>query len=148
MGKSEKIDFETEMVKIMPQMLREISRRQEGILTKGNIAVSDIIVMDALYEIGPCTMGNIARMLNLTMSAATVIVDRMIRNGLVKRGRSEKDRRVVNVELLKKGESIIKHVNSERKKMIKEMYSALSEQERKEYIRMIKKVYEGLRKRS
>jgi DNA-binding MarR family transcriptional regulator len=144
MVKSAKFDFVGEMAKMLPRMLREFSRRQEGILTRGNLAVSDIIVMDALLEMGTCTMGVLAKMLNLTKSAATVIVDRMIRKGFVRRERSNEDRRVVSVVLLKKGEDMIRRVNEERRNMLNEFYSALNESERKEYIKLLKKVFGSL----
>ena len=144
MEKTGKFDFGKEMLKIMPRLMREFMSRQEGIFTKGNLTVPDIIVMDALLEKGPCTMGLLAGILNLTTSAATVIVDRMIRKGLVKRERSKEDRRVVRVTLVKKGEDIIKDLNTERRHMANELFSVLNEKERKEYLRLIEKVCNGL----
>ncbi|MFQ5952655.1 MAG: MarR family winged helix-turn-helix transcriptional regulator [Candidatus Omnitrophota bacterium] len=144
MNKGGRFDFGGEMLKVMPRLLREFMRRQEGIFTKGNLAVPDIIVMDALLEKGACTMGFLARILNLTTSAATVIIDRMIDKGLVKRERSQEDRRVVNVALLRKGEDTIKHINKERRHMANTLFSVLNEKEKKEYLRLIGKVYNGL----
>ncbi|MGB3081913.1 MAG: MarR family transcriptional regulator [Candidatus Omnitrophota bacterium] len=144
MEKIGKFDFGKEMLKIMPRLMREFMSRQEGIFTKGNLTVPDIIVMDALLEKGPWTMGLLAGILNLTTSAATVIVDRMIRKGLVKRERSKEDRRVVRVTLVKKGEDIIKDLNTERRHMANELFSVLNEKERKEYLRLIEKVCNGL----
>jgi DNA-binding MarR family transcriptional regulator len=139
-----KFDFAGELLKMMPRLLREFTRRQEGIFTKGDLAVPDIVIMDALREQGECTMGCLAKMLNLTMSAVTVIVDRMVKKGFVKRERSREDRRVVKVTLMKKGEDTIKGINKERRHMANELFSVLSEKERKEYLRLIEKVYNGL----
>jgi DNA-binding MarR family transcriptional regulator len=144
MKRAGKIDFGGELLKILPSLLREFTRRQEGILTKGNLAVSDIVIMDVLLEKGPSTMGDLAKILNLTTSAGTVIVDRMIRKGFVKRERSREDRRVVNVALLKKGEETIKSINRERRHMANELFSVLNEKERREYLRLIGKVHHGL----
>ncbi|MGB2599496.1 MAG: MarR family transcriptional regulator [Candidatus Omnitrophota bacterium] len=144
MEKAGKFDFGKEMLKIMPRLMREFMKRQEGIFTKGNLTVPDIIVMDALREKGPCTMGFLAGILNLTTSAATVIVDRMTRKGLAKREHSKEDRRVVRVTLVKKGEDTIKNINTERHHMANELFSVLNEKERREYLHLIEKVYNGL----
>ncbi len=141
MGGVKTSDFAREMAVIMPRLLREVSRRQEGVFTRGNLAVSDIIVMDALLEKGPCTMSDLACILNLSMSAATVIVDRMTKKGLVRRERSREDRRIVMVTLLKKGKETIKKVNDQRRNIVVDLYSALDDAERAQYLKLLKKVY-------
>ena len=54
---------------------------------------------------GPLTMGELARRLGSSERAVTGIVDRLERATLVRRVRSESDRRVVRVELSRKGGS-------------------------------------------
>jgi DNA-binding MarR family transcriptional regulator len=147
MKKTAKFDFASEMSRMMPLLLREVTKRQEGILVKGDLVVSHIIVLDLISEKGPCTMGDLARSMNLTMSAVTGIVDAMVKKGLVKRERSRKDRRVVKVAFLKKGENTVKHVNEQRSNMTSELYSVFNEKERNEYLRLIRKVYNGLVKK-
>lgn len=147
MKKEKAIDFANEMAKMFPVLLREVSKQQENILAHGNIAVSHIITIDILKERGPCTMGELAKTLNHTMSAVTGIVDKMLEMGLVKRQRSQEDRRVVRVALLAKGEKLSKKINEARKSMTRELYSVLTEKEGKEYLRMIRKVYDNLRKK-
>ena len=136
--------FIREMTKMVPVMLREMSKRNESSLNKMNLPVSNIIVLDVLREKGPSAMGDIARSLGLTMSAATGIVDKMIKNGVVKRERSDTDRRVVKVALLKKGQDICEKVQKMRKDIISDMYSVLSDQERDEYLTILRKVYSNM----
>jgi len=52
---------------------------------------------------GPLTMGELARRLGSSERAVTGIVDRLERARLARRERSESDRRVVRVELARKG---------------------------------------------
>ncbi len=136
--------FSEEMAKMVPRMLREFTRKQESILSKGNIALPHVVILDCLREMGSLTMGELARILNLTMSAVTVIIDKMVELGLVKRERSKQDRRIVNVMLLKKGRETAEKVDEARKVMTSEIYSVLSGEERVEYLRLIRKVYESL----
>ncbi len=46
--------------------------------------------------------------------------------------------------LVKKGEDIIRGINKERRHMANELFSVLNEKERREYLRLIEKVHNGL----
>jgi DNA-binding MarR family transcriptional regulator len=139
--------FYEEMARLMPGFLRAITFRQENVLTKGNIAISHILVADVLSEKGPCTMGEIARELNYTMSAATAIIDKMLEQGLVSRNRDEADRRVVRVSLVSGGKALEKKMYEFRRNVTEDLYSALSAKEKKEFLRMVKKAYASMTKK-
>ncbi|NQT32236.1 MAG: MarR family transcriptional regulator, partial [Candidatus Omnitrophica bacterium] len=109
------------------------------------LTVSNIVVFDVLRVKGSCTMSELARTLNFTMSAVTGIIDKMIKAGLVKRERSKTDRRVVEVMLLEKGKNIAMKINDERRDMTNEMFSVLTSSERDEYLRLIGKVYDSIK---
>jgi DNA-binding MarR family transcriptional regulator len=134
------MDFGAEISRLLPFMLREVARRQKGAMTKENMTVSDIVMLEILEEKGSPTMGTLARDLGLTMSAATSIVDKMIEKGMVKRERSLEDRRVVRVSLLKKGEDTVRSIKVERKGMTDQMFKALTEEEKAEYLRLFSKI--------
>ena len=142
-GTSESV-FIREMTRMVPAMLRAFSKRNESALTKTNLAVSNIVVLDVLREKGPSTMGEIAKSLGLTMSAATGIVDKMIKVNLVRRERSPEDRRVVKVALLKKGLETAERMQKLRKDMISDMYSVLTDDEREQYLKLLRKVFENM----
>ena len=139
--------FAKEMARIIPLMLREVTKRQENIMTRGSLAVSHILVLDFLARRVKCRMTELAGTLNLTMSAATAIVDKMVKARLVKRERAIDDRRVVEVRLLKRGIKTAENVNAARIVMIDELYTALTAKERREYLRLIRKVYGSLKRK-
>ena len=101
-------------------------------------------IREYLKEKGTSKMGDIALLLNLSMSAATSIVDKMIDMKLLKRERSSDDRRVVIVELDDKGKATADQIMEDRKKCINDIFSVLEDKERKEYLRLITKVYDNL----
>lgn len=138
------MDFGSEMAKIMPVFLREVARSQEGTFTKGDMAVSHIVVLEILKEKGPSTMSELSESMNLTMSAVTGIIDKMIEQGLVKRERPKEDRRVVKVTLLPKGLKHANQINDWRKNVANDLFAVLSEEERREYLKLIKKVCESI----
>jgi DNA-binding MarR family transcriptional regulator len=141
MPASAKGDFYDQMTRLMPVFLREVARRQEKVFMKGHMSVSNIVVIDVLKEKGACTMGEIAKMLNLTMSAATAIVDKMIDQSLVRRERLAEDRRVVKVSLRPKGEEVSKKIFEFRRNMSNDLFRVLTDKEREEYLRILRKMY-------
>lgn len=144
MNSSSKMDFGSEMAKLMPVFLREVARSQESAFTKGDMAVSHIVVLEILKEKGSSTMSELAGAMNLTMSAVTGIIDKMIEGGLVKRERPKEDRRVVKVALLPKGLKFANQIYDWRRSVANDLFASLSEGERKEYLRLIKKVCESI----
>lgn len=60
------------------------------------------------------TMGELCSHLYLASSTVTDLVDRMENAGLVKRARSEEDRRIIRLELLPPGEEVVKRVMDDR----------------------------------
>ncbi len=63
-----------------------------------------------LQNVGPSTVAELARWLQVDAGAMTRLLDRLERKGLVKRVRSTEDRRVVQVELTEAGSAAIVEV--------------------------------------
>jgi DNA-binding MarR family transcriptional regulator len=147
MKKAKHVDFGSEVSSLLPLIIREVTRRQSTVIAKGNLTIPHIVILDLLREGPSCRMGDLAKALHLTMSAATAIVDKMVKLNLIKRERSNEDRRVVRVGLLRKGQETAKRIYNERRKSADDMFSALTESERQEYLKMLRKVCASLRKK-
>ncbi len=147
MKKTKHVDFGSEISSLLPLIIREVTRKQSTVIAKGNLTIPHIVILDLLRERPSCRMGDLAKALHLTMSAVTAIVDKMVKLNLVKRERSSEDRRVVRVALLKKGKETARRIYDERRKSADDMFSALTEPERQEYLKMLRKVCDGLRKK-
>ena len=147
MAGAKRVDFGSEVSKILPRILREATSRQMSIFSKGDISLPQIVILEFLKEMGFCRMSDLAKILHLTMSAVTGIVDKMVDLGLVKRERSSKDRRVVRISLLKKGEDTARRVSAERKSVVNDIFSVLTEQEKREYLKLLRKVSDSLKDR-
>ena len=53
------------------------------------------------------TMGAIAKELRVTMGAGTNLIDKLVTNGIVSRHRTEKDRRIVTVQITEEGKRVL-----------------------------------------
>lgn len=90
-------------------------------------------------------MSELAKNLKLTMSATTSIIDKMVELKLVKRHHSKDDRRIVLITLTENGRMLVSKISKDRLVVIREILSVLSEKEKQLYLRLIKKIYTGLK---
>jgi DNA-binding MarR family transcriptional regulator len=140
-------DFGRKVSQMLPLIMREFTRHQKNILSKGELNIPQIVVLEYLVERGICQMNELAKTLNLSMSAVTAIIDRMIYLKLVKREHSSEDRRVVNVTILTKGREQVRRVRAARRDCANSLFATLSEKDKNEYIRILRQVFNNLRQR-
>ena len=67
-------------------------------------------VLEALYHLGPLTLGDLAEKLLVTGGNVTYVMDRLQKDGLVTRRRCSNDRRVVWASLTDEGRDLIEEV--------------------------------------
>jgi len=132
--------FAKKVSETLPYILRTFAASEKNAFTKGTISLPQMLILEYLNKEKGCMMGDIARMLSISMSGATGLADRMLKTGLLKRSRSARDRRVVNIYITPKGERAAKNVLRQRINTIKKMFSMLTEKERKKYLQILEKV--------
>jgi len=129
---------------ILPDMMGEFTKGQKNELTRGIISLPQMTILQYLYRRRSCIMSDIANLLSVSMSGATGLVDRMIKNRLLKRNRSKKDRRIVEITITPRGKKVARSVMQQQYKMIKKMFGKISRDERRKYLNILKKVHKQL----
>lgn len=81
-----------------------------GRMVKQGVSMTHLHVMWRLEESGELTMSRLAEFLDVSLSNATGLVDRMEERGLVERSRVSDDRRVVLVRLTAAGEGLLDEI--------------------------------------
>lgn len=71
-----------------------------------NLTVPQSYTLLAVLEHEVITMNELSSVYKVSQTTMTRMVDNLVRNGYLERTRDEKDRRVVNVQLTKKGTEI------------------------------------------
>ena len=84
------------------------------------------------------SMGDVASQFKISLPTATVLSDKLVNTGLIKRIRSEKDRRIVDVSFTEKGENLLKKAMKQRHQKINKMLSYLSLEDKKQLLRILK----------
>jgi len=96
-----------------------------------------MIILDSGQRI---IMSNLAEALGVPLSTATHTVDRLVAKRLVVRNRSEKDRRVVQVEMSEYGRKLQASYRDKRRLMARSWLEPLSRDEREVFLKLMDKI--------
>ncbi|PZF78026.1 MarR family transcriptional regulator [Aestuariivirga litoralis] len=101
-------------------------------------------VMAALYRRRDgATMSELSRMLLVSNGNATAVVDRLEKDGLVRRTASETDRRTVYVALTPEGLRQFERLAADHEREINALFSDLSEQDVEQVTALLKRMGKG-----
>ena len=137
-------DFADQMNEVMPVILKRFVRMQAEELNKGQITPPQILILEFLNRKGPSKMTDIARFMGTSTAASTGIVDRLVKSGYVIRSFDEKDRRIVKIKIVAKGLDLAKKISFNRRNMLINIFGRISEQDRFDYLRILKKIRDNL----
>jgi DNA-binding MarR family transcriptional regulator len=91
----------------------------------------------------PVSVSDVATEMNITNSAASQLVDILERKGIAKRARSEDDKRIVNIELTKRGKIAMKiYVKHRGHNFLDGLIEYLGPKDADELIRLMDRVAE------
>ncbi|WP_243525900.1 MarR family winged helix-turn-helix transcriptional regulator [Bacillus pseudomycoides] len=97
-------------------------------------------ILKILDHYGASRATNLAKKMYVKPSAITVMIDRLIDQGLVERYHDKDDRRVVVIELTKKGKDTVEEAVVARNEHIAKYFSQLELQEREDLLRLFEKL--------
>lgn len=94
--------------------------------------------LEALYHLGPLSLGELAEKLLVTGGNVTYVMDRLEGQGLVSRFRSEDDRRVVQARLTDEGKALVARVFPEHAAHIEHLCRHLTPADQEGLRRLLK----------
>ncbi|MGE6346225.1 MarR family winged helix-turn-helix transcriptional regulator [Bacillus mycoides] len=97
-------------------------------------------ILKILDHYGASRATQLAEKMYVKPSAITVMTDRLIDHGLVERYHDDNDRRVVIIELTKKGKATVEEAMAARNEHIAKYFSHLELQEREDLLRLFEKL--------
>jgi MarR family transcriptional regulator, organic hydroperoxide resistance regulator len=136
--------FGDRMTELFPRLMREFAFYESRYLKEGTLTLPQLWTLHYLHEHGQDQMNALAKWMRIRLSSTTGLVDRMVKNGLVRRYRTEEDRRAVYVEISPKGREILKDIMDQRRKGFMELFSRLTAEERITYLTMLEKMVKEL----
>jgi DNA-binding MarR family transcriptional regulator len=109
--------------------------KEQGLTTEQYILLVTIKYLDA-----PVRITDVARWLERSPNSVSMIVDRMVKAGLVRRVRDRSDRRIVNVFITSKGENALKPTNTAVREFVQQIMSPLSYEDRHTFASLFKMI--------
>lgn len=97
-------------------------------------------ILEALYHLGPLSLGELAGKLLVTGGNVTYVMDRLEEQGLVYRDRSPADRRIIEAKLTEKGRDLIAQVFPGHGEYIESLSGHLSSAEQGVLCELLKKL--------
>ena len=107
-----------------------------------DISNNDMHIIEAIGLGEGARMSVVAKRLNITVGSLTTSMNSLVKKGYVKRERSEKDRRVVFIQLTNKGRMAYHHHAEFHRQMTEAVIAELNENETE----VLVKALDGLRK--
>ena len=112
-------------------------------LSSAGLTLSQFGALEALYHLGPLSQKEIGEKVLRSSGNMTMVIDNLEKRGLVRRERSNSDRRCYSIHLTNKGNSIIRQIFPRHAAMIANEMSVLSTAEQNTLAKLCRKL--GLR---
>ena len=97
-------------------------------------------ILEALYHLGPLSLGDLAGKLLVTGGNVTYVMDSLEDQGLVYRERSPEDRRIILAKLTEKGHAVMAGVFPGHGEFVEGLCSALDPEEQESLRVLLKKL--------
>lgn len=117
--------------------LEEIIKKDIG---SHGMKSSDFTVLEALYHKGSLTVREISNAVLINTGSITYVIDKLEKKGYIKRRDCKEDRRVVYIDITEEGTKLMDEIFPKHQKVIEELFSEVTEEEKKTVIDVLKKV--------
>jgi len=143
------LDIDDEILKSMDEtflIMMRFAKKQllEESVNQTVITPPQFGVLFHLANCGPVTMKELSELLCLSHGAATGLVDRVHKLGLISRERLENDRRVVEVCITEKGRELLQRISNRRHDILRQIVQQLSLEDRQFMLKIHKFMKEKL----
>ena len=136
--------FANKLVKLLPQLMKEISRHENNYISNGKMTCQQFITLETISRKDDWCMNELVESLDSSFSTITGMVDRLVNLELASRHRGDADRRKVYVSITQKGRKIVNEVLSQKREGIEQVFKRLTPEERQLYLEIIEKLSTSL----
>lgn len=105
-----------------------------------DLSCQELRLVEHLDDAGPRMMRELAEYLRLAVSSVTSVIDNLEKKKIVRRNRSEQDRRIVRVELTDSGRVVSQAALKEKTQLLRSMLAALTDDEQEIFMVLFRKI--------
>ena len=136
----DKPDQIEELTQHLVEFYERFSSWEQGVVKETEITLPQMHTLEILGSSGQMRMKELADKLGITTGALTVLVDRLVRCGLVARVPNEQDRRSIMVSLTVEGEQLFQEHHQLHNQLTLDLVSSLEVEETEALLRILKKI--------
>ncbi len=127
--------------------LRKVLYPEELIDMDLSLSKTELMTLLQVERNGEIIMSQIANFINIPMSTATGVIERLVRQGYIERARSESDRRIVTIRLTGEGKRLAEEIKGSLIGFAGQVLNELTDEEKELLLRIIGKVTGAFSKR-
>ncbi len=105
-------------------------------LNKVKVSVSQYNLLSFLVDEGVCPMTKVAGCLYVTTSAVTAMADGLVRKKMIRRRRSRRDRRIVEIDITEKGRNMVAKIRRQVENFYIPILKSLGKKDSRELVRL------------
>lgn len=117
-----------------------VHKREYKTIKEGGLTVSQFAVLEVLYHKGALRVQEIIEKTLSTGGNMTVVIENLVKDDLVMRYKDPEDKRASLISITDKGKVIIEDIFPRHVENINEIFSTLTEEEKKNLIGILKKL--------
>lgn len=137
-----------EITREISALIPKIARyAHSGSFAKIKVTPAQIIMLMSIHHHGQCKLRTLARERNISPPTVTGLIDRLVRDGYVRKAPDPEDRRATMVSLNKKGEDTVNRHLITIQDLWKNILTQLSQKEQEQYLKILKKIVSILSKK-
>lgn len=134
------------IVETIIYLYTESRRLTKGLASEFGLTGPQLTVLKLLETFGDLSLSSLSERIRAQNSTVTGIIDRMEREGLVRRERSTQDRRVIHIRLTDKGGKLAQKIAVEPMVIFRAALGALSRDDTKDLLRILTKLEKTVRR--
>lgn len=125
------------IVETLVYLYTESRRLTKGLAREFGLTGPQLTVIKILEQLGDLSLSSLSSRIKAKNSTVTGIIDRMEREGLVRRERSEEDRRIVLIRLTDEGRALAGRIEVEPMAIFREALRSLPRRDIEELFRIL-----------
>jgi len=133
------------IVETIIYLYTESRRLTKGLASQFGLTGPQLTVIKLLETFQDLSLSSLSERIRAQNSTVTGIIDRMEREGLVRRERSTVDRRVVHIRLSEKGQKLARQIQVEPMEIFRDALASLTQADLRDLLRIMNKLQKYVR---
>lgn len=129
-----------ELTQLLVEFYERFSSWEQCVVKGTCITLPQMHTLEVLGSMGQMRMKELSEKMGITTGSLTVLVDRLVRGGFVKREPNEHDRRSIMVRLTPEGKKLFEEHHDLHNQLTNEIMSSLEPGETEAFVKILKKI--------